>query len=348
MAISMDVFYFGSLFFVSFFITHLVCRYADQLGLVQAPNHRSSHTLPTPHSGGIGIVLAGTCAGIYAVWGQGAQGWIVLVLSLVLAMMGLRDDVSPLSARLRFMMQMMVYTLLLWTLGSFADLWHTFAAQPYGGWCAVFFSGLLLLSGLWWANLFNFMDGIDGLASAQAFFMLVMAASLGALFSPQCMDTHLWLWMLGVAAATAGFGVINWPPAKIFMGDVGSMYLAFFIFVSTQLSIQERWLTYPVWLILGAVFIVDATITLLRRMIRGERWFEAHRSHIYQQLARRLRAHRPVTVLTIIINVMWLAPLAWASLAYPYWAWYCVMVAYVPLIVCAIFFDVDLRKRLHA
>jgi Fuc2NAc and GlcNAc transferase len=103
------------------------------------------------------------------------------------------------------------------------------------------------------------------------------------------------------------------------------------VFALALLSVRGSWLTYPVWLVLGAVFVADASLTLLRRMLAGARWFEAHRSHAYQRLSRRWGSHRRVTLLVIAFNLLWLAPLAWACLAWPHWASIFMVLAYVPL-----------------
>lgn len=295
--------------------TYLALHYAEWLGLVQAPNHRSSHVNPTPHGGGAGIVLAGSAAGVWLAWTQDGALWLISGLAFLLAVLGLWDDMRHLPARMRFAVQVLLCALLL---------------QVFGDSTTLVLTGLLLFAGVWWVNLFNFMDGIDGIAASQAVFMLVVGALLGAWFSLGVADSAGWLWMLAVAAATLGFLVFNWPPARIFMGDMGSTYLAFMIFALALLSVHEDWLTYPVWLVLGAVFVADASVTLLRRMLAGERWFEAHRSHAYQRLSRRWGSHRRVTLLAIGFNLLWLAPLAWASLAWPGWAWVCLVLAYVP------------------
>lgn len=297
--------------------TRLVLLHAERLGLVQAPNYRSSHVKPTPHGGGVGIVLGGSAAGIWLAWIQGgALFWLISGLAFLLAMLGLWDDMRHLPARTRFAAQVLLCALLLQVLGDSSPL---------------ILAGLLLFAGVWWVNLFNFMDGIDGMAASQAVFMLLAGALLGTWFHPAAVDAAGWLWMLAVATATLGFLLFNWPPARIFMGDMGSTYLAFMIFALALLSVHEGWLTYPVWLVLGAVFVSDASVTLLRRMLAGERWFEAHRSHAYQRLSRRWGSHRRVTLLTIAFNLLWLAPLAWACLAWPGWAWLCMVLAYVPL-----------------
>jgi Fuc2NAc and GlcNAc transferase len=120
-----------------------------------------------------------------------------------------------------------------------------------------------------------------------------------------------------LATASAGFLVWNWPPAKIFMGDVGSGFLGFVFGVLAIASAKERpWLLWP-WLILLSVFIVDSTVTLLRRLITGSQWYEAHCSHAYQHAARRWGSHSKVTSMTAVVNVAWLFPLAWAACSWP-------------------------------
>jgi Fuc2NAc and GlcNAc transferase len=313
-------------------------HYALQLGLVQSPNHRSSHVQPTPHSGGLGILLGGSIAGFWVAWGQSEQWWVILGLAFVLGMVGLLDDIRHLPALVRFGVQLTVCVLLLWSVAGAAS--QSPIPLPFtGGWgnpLVWLLSVILVFAGVWWINLFNFMDGIDGIAGSQAVFMLVAGAVLGAWFQPLGISSAVWVWMLAIAAATVGFLILNWPPARIFMGDVGSTYLAFMILALALLSVRDGWLTFPVWLVLGAIFFSDATVALLRRMLAGERWFEAHRSHAYQRLSRRWGAHRPVTLLTITVNVLWLAPLAWACLAWPKWAWACVVLAYGPLVVAMV------------
>ena len=123
------------------------------------------------------------------------------------------------------------------------------------------------------------------------------------------------------------------------MGDAGSTWLAFMVFVLALLSVQAGWLSYPCWLVLAAVFVTDATMTLVTRMLRGERWHEAHRSHAYQRLSRkwpldRKSGHRSVTLLVIGVNMLWLFPLAAATLALPLYNWIWITLAYAPLILC--------------
>ena len=314
-----------------------VLRRAEALRLVQMPNHRSSHDHPTPNGGGLGIVVAGSLAGIALVLLSGWMvGGLLLGLAAVLAAVGLRDDMTHLPARVRFGVQVVVCAGGLIALSDLPPLALSGALEfQVTGW--VLF-GLLLLAGVWWINLFNFMDGIDGIAGMQAVFMLLAGAVIAMWAEPEAVHSPIWMWMLYVAAATAGFLLLNWPPAKIFMGDVGSTWLAFMVFALALLSVQAGLLSYAAWLVLAAVFVTDATVTLLTRMLRGERWYEAHRSHAYQRLSRRWlgerkAGHRSVTLLAAAVNGVWLAPWAWACVQWPAGSVAFVVAAYLPLVL---------------
>ena len=313
---------------------------AEELDLVNVPNARSSHIHPTPNGGGLGIVVASSLAGatliLYSGW---TLGWFVLGPALVLAAIGLRDDISHVSTRIRFGVQIAVCGAMLFALGDLPGI------SIYSG-QVVELRGfvlkcLLLLAAVWWINLFNFMDGIDGIAGMQAIFMLLSAAGLAVYAHPEALYSPVWVWMVCISAATAGFLLLNWPPAKIFMGDVGSTWLAFVVFALALPSIQAGWLSYTSWLVLSALFMTDATVTLVTRMLRGERWYQAHRSHAYQRLSRkwqdnRKAGHRAVTLLFLGVNVLWLAPLATATLLLPTYNWLWLMLAYSPLVVCTL------------
>ena len=301
----------------------VVWRAAPQLGLLAVPNVRSSHRQPTPHGGGLGMVLAGTLVGGWLTWSTGvALLGQVLGLAVVLALVGLRDDLSPIPARVRFAVQAAVCTGLLGLLGLQAVS------------AGILFAALML--GLWWVNLFNFMDGIDGLAAAQALFMLGVAALLSAWGHPERLTDPLWVMMPCLAAAAAGFLLINWPPAKIFMGDVGSTWIAFMIFALALLSILDGWLNTLTWLILAAGFIADASATLFTRIVTGQRWTEAHRTHAYQRLARRWQSHQKVTLGMLAFNLLWLLPLAAATQRAPQWGVALLLLAYAPALLAVL------------
>jgi len=316
-----------------------VLRRAEELCLVQVPNHRSSHTQPTPSGGGLGIVVAGSLAGIALVLFSGwTLGWFVLGFAALLAAVGLRDDIQHFPARVRFGVQVVVCLGLLMVLGDLPALSiGAGLGLQLAGWTLF---GLFLLVGVWWINLFNFMDGIDGIAGMQAIYMLLAGAVMAVWVNAEVVYSPVWMWMLCIAAATVSFLLLNWPPAKIFMGDVGSTWLAFMVFALALLSVQSGWLSYAAWLVLAAIFVTDATVTLLTRMLRGERWHEAHRSHAYQRLSGRWQGdrkagHRSVTLLMVAVNMLWLAPWAWACVQWPRGAAAFVVAAYFPLVLAA-------------
>jgi Fuc2NAc and GlcNAc transferase len=306
---------------VAFVITFLTRRLASGIGLLDEPNQRSSHTTTTPNGGGLGLVFGGSFAAMMLP--TRAELGTVLLLSLMIAGVGLRDDIRHVAASVRLATQLVAMAGALFALGAFQT------ANPV-------LAALALIGGVWWINLFNFMDGIDGMAGIQALFMLLAAVCLAVWQHPHVINVPEWIWMIAIAAAVVAFLQFNWPPATIFMGDVGSTWLAFVMFAVAAISVRDGWMTTSTWLILGGVFIVDSTTTLLCRMFRQARWFEAHRSHAYQRLAVRLRSHRLVILLVSAINLLWLAPVACASLLWPEWTWFLTGVAYIPLIAASL------------
>ena len=186
---------------------------------------------------------------------------------------------------------------------------------------------------VWMLNLTNFMDGIDGIAGVEAITTCVSAAFLSRFAAP---GKHVWIAPLVLASATLGFLVWNWPPAKIFMGDVGSGFLGLML---GALSLEAGWAANRLfwsWVILLGVFVVDATVTLVRRMANGERFYEAHRSHAYQHAAIDRGAHMPVTVAVGVINIFWLLPVALVVALGWLDGLLGVLIAYAPLVVAAV------------
>lgn len=312
--------------------TWLVLRNAEPLGLVATPNARSSHTRRTPTGGGVGIALAGTLAFGVAAVSDPLRYLTVGLVGLIIAAAGFADDRQALPARVRLAVQVVAVVV---TLGLAVPLDGLVAATGLP--LPALLVGILAAGAMvYWINLFNFMDGIDGIAAAQALFMAGAAVVLLILRGAGDMPVETWVF-LAMAAASVGFLVLNWPPAKIFMGDVGSTYLGFALAALALITIAEGRLGLAQWAILAAAFVVDASVTLVRRLLRGERIAEAHRLHAYQALSRRWGSHRPVTLSFIVINVVWLLPLAWLA-ATPGWAIGALAVAYLPLIALALMF----------
>lgn len=314
---------------VSAIATGVVRRLALQYGVIDIPNERSSHHTPTPRGGGISIVLI-SLLGLAALTGLGVVSKDLFLAiaggGIGVATVGYLDDRRPLSVRARFAVHLgAAIWALFWLEGVPAvRIGEHFVTLGWPGYV------LGVLSIVWVLNLFNFMDGIDGLAAAEGVFVAVAGAWLAIAAGTSASVPAA---AVTFGAACCGFAVWNWPPARIFMGDVGSGYVGYVIAVLALGMARENPVGLLVWLILGGVFFVDATVTLIRRLVRGEQVQAAHRSHAYQWLARRWGAHRPVTLAAVAINVLWLLPCAWLALRYPQSAWVILLVALTPLAV---------------
>jgi len=318
-------------FCVSFLGSGMVWRYAMRSKLLDIPNTRSSHAVPTPRGGGLAIALsffAGSAA-LLVLGFLDSKTMLALVGAGAIAGIGFLDDKRQLSAKLRFGVHLAAAIFAVSILGGLpTDIFSGLGPIEY--WIRAFLSVFALT---WATNLFNFMDGIDGIAAGEAIFMSGAGAILNYAFGG---DAGLTAAMLCLSAATFGFSLWNWPPARLFMGDVGSGFLGFTLTVLALATSQRGGMTIGVWAILGGVFLVDASVTLLRRMLRGDRWFEPHRMHAYQNLARRWHSHLRVTLLGAAINVIWLFPWAWYASRYPAQATFCVVISLLPLVALAL------------
>jgi Fuc2NAc and GlcNAc transferase len=280
-------------------------------GWLDVPNIRSSHTRPTARGGGIAIVLVAIAACL-AQWAMGALGTAAFVGGalggLLVAAVGYADDMRSLPAKYRFIVHLLGATLLVAVMLRTAGPRSLLHGIP-----DAIAAVLLILGTAWSINLFNFMDGIDGIASSQALFVSGASALLAGLAAGHSPWETL---SLAAAGASLGFLLWNWPPAKVFMGDVGSGFLGYWL-AAAALGLHVDG-SLGIWssVTLGAVFFADATATLIRRVHRGERWYEAHRSHAYQILSRRWGSHLKVTTLVWVLNLVVVLPLAYASLAW--------------------------------
>ncbi len=280
---------------VSAILTGMVRAYALRSALLDVPNERSLHRTPTPRGGGAAIVVV-TLAALATLAASGTiparVAWALGPGGALVAAVGWLDDRRNVSAPVRAVVHALA--------AAWAVAWTWGEPSP----------GVILgaLGIVWAVNLYNFMDGIDGLAAAEA---VSVGAMAGALLLAAG-DGALAAVSLLVAAASLGFLGWNWAPARIFMGDVGSGFLGYAFGTLALLSHRSGTLSLALWLLLMGVFLFDATITLLRRMARGERWYQAHRSHAYQRLVQAGRSHARVTTLAVSVN-LGLGALAWLA-----------------------------------
>jgi UDP-N-acetylmuramyl pentapeptide phosphotransferase/UDP-N-acetylglucosamine-1-phosphate transferase len=290
----MNILLVAAAFFISMVVTWRFCDPASRFHILDQPNDRSLHSQPTPRSGGLAILLAVCVCSIGTIYmldqSQGpSYGWVG-GSGLLVAGISYFDDRFTLPSGLRFIVHTLAAALI--AFGGFVinrlELPGLELSLPY--WIGVVFT---LLFVVWMLNLYNFMDGMDGFAGGMTVFGFGVFAVLG-LFSGNMLFSIL---NLIIAAAAMGFLVFNFPPARIFMGDVGSSTLGFLAASMTLWAVHEH--VFPFWLavLIFSPFIADATVTLIRRLFRGEKVWQAHKTHFYQQLVQAGWGHRKTVLL---------------------------------------------------
>jgi len=314
-------------------LTYFVMKVGLRKGVLDVPTDRSSHTAPIPRGGGLAIIISfliflWVYPRIYELPFDVSTWRGLLLGGTTIAVVGVFDDLNHIPARWRFLVHLFAAVLSLSMLTSLPEVeafGRNFNFGPLG---IAFFA----VSLVWFINLFNFMDGVDGIAGVEA----ISSLGAGALIM-FVLGHGEWLVLFAyLAACVAGFLVWNWPPAKVFLGDAGSGFLGFalgFLAIVTSTSgVMNIWS----WTILFGVFITDAMATLVTRLMRGEKVYEAHRSHAYQILSRRYGSHSKVSLGVLVINIVWLLPLAFLAAKYSYWAMAICSIALAPLLFVAV------------
>ena len=277
-------------------------------------------------------IVAVSNLGFFLLWYSGylsGRSLLGLLGGLLVALIGFVDDRRSTSSFVRLAVHFAAAALAIAVLGGVPAI-QVGSVVVHGGILESLFATVAIT---WAINLFNFMDGIDGVAACEAIFILCAACSL---WLHSGSPTDLGVPELILAAAIFGFLIWNWPPARIFMGDVGSGYLGYVIAMLALGSGRTDAVWPFVWVTLGGVFFVDATVTLGRRMLRRERVDQAHRTHAYQWMARSWGSHRRVTLAVMAINVIWLLPCAWLEMSAPRYAVWLTAAAMTPLVAIAL------------
>jgi Fuc2NAc and GlcNAc transferase len=318
-------------FVCSCWLTGRVRSYALASQLLDIPNERSSHAVPTPRGGGTAIVLTMIGALLLlapAGWVRWADAGAMAVAGGLVAAIGFADDRRHLPRRWRLLAHVVAAIITVAAVGGLPDL-PVFNGLVHLGWAG---QALAMLYVVWLINLTNFMDGIDGIAATET---ITVGLGGALLYVAAGTPGAPWVTPVLLAAATAGFLVWNWPPARIFMGDSGSGFLGVALaIVSLQATAFAAHLFWA-WAILLGTFVVDATFTLTRRALRAAPVHEAHRTHAYQHAAVRY-GHQAVTLTIATINILWLMPLAGGVAAGAVEPVTGILVAYMPLIGAAV------------
>ncbi len=275
--------------------------------LLDHPNERSSHKQPTPRGGGLALLFV-----ILPSWplmaylappqlaGSTIAHWLLPAGALILAAISFVDDIRGLPQWMRFLAQATIVAALVQLLpgpvfqGLFGPTFDAVAAA---------------IIWLWFINQLNFMDGIDGVAGVETIGIGIGLYTIGLVFMPA---TAAHGQALAITAAMVGFLVWNWHPARIFLGDVGSIPLGLLLgWLLLGLAANGQWAAA---LILPLYYLADATLTLLRRLLRGAAVWRAHREHCYQIAVQRGRSHAQVSGAVALVNAF-LACLAFAGTA---------------------------------
>ena len=283
---------------LSYFFVHLIRRYAEHRRIIDHPNERSSHSTPTPRAGGLAIVVVVTGTGLWSMReADPGRVLVYIVCGLVIAYLGWRDDVHSLSTRVRFAVQGLVAAVSIYGLGYAREVTIPLVGELQLGAFGVVITFLWIV-GL--TNAYNFMDGIDGIAGGVA-----LAGGLGWMMLATQANIPFAFWVaLAIAASSLGFLGHNWSPAKIFMGDVASTFLGYTFAVLPLLSATEGGDALMLGTLLMWTFIMDAGVTFIRRALKRENVFAAHRTHLYQRLVIGGYSHRKVSALYISLTLL--------------------------------------------
>ena len=293
---------------LSYIGVYFIRRYAEQRQILDHPNERSSHSMPTPRGGGVVIVFIVTGVGL---WLRNEaelnHALIYLVCGLIIAWLGWRDDLHSLSARVRFGVQSLVAAVSIYGLGYFKVVTIPLFGELHLGVVGIIITFLWIV-GL--TNAYNFMDGIDGIAGGVA-----LAGALGWMMLSANMHNNFVFWIaLAIAASSLGFLGHNWSPAKIFMGDVASTFLGYTFAVLPLLSATRGGDALMLGTLLMWTFIMDAGVTFIVRALKRENVFAAHRTHLYQRFVIGGYSHTAISALYISLTLL-------AGLLSYAWSW---------------------------
>lgn len=320
-------------FLFAFAMTYFMRAYALKKNIIDNPNERSSHSVPTPRGGGVAVVCSYLLALAVLIYSQQLTlhiGSTLMAAGFVIALLGFLDDHGHINSMLRLAVHFLVAIGVVISLGGFSEV------TAFNGLQLGFIANIIaVLFLVWLLNLYNFMDGINGIASVEAITTVVSMAILYYVLNTSLNSDILWL----LAACVFGFLLWNFPKAKIFMGDACSGFLGLTLGILALIALKENLALFCAWIICLGVFVVDATYTLIKRVLSGYKMYDAHRSHSYQILSRKRGSHTPVTLAVAAINLVWLFPIAYITVTQP-WAYpeLAVLIAYLPLLFVTIKF----------
>jgi Fuc2NAc and GlcNAc transferase len=282
-------------------------KIAIRFDIVANPNYRTLHEFPVPRGGGVVFSLF-FISFIVILWSiDKLSDQVLFILGVggfIATLFGFIDDVKNIRAKVKLIIQLLI------------SIWAVYFLYENGvsslDWSLVFIIPVCLFFMIWMMNAYNFMDGIDGMAASGAIFSsLTIALVLFLTGGP----IELMLIFAMIVAAVSGFIVFNWPPASVFMGDAGSVFLGYIFGVLLLFTVFSADLSIWIWLTVFGYFFADTTVTQIMRVVLVKKWYLAHRSHAYQNLARVTSSHLKVVGGVNLYNFIWILPLTiWSSL----------------------------------
>ncbi|OFX88798.1 MAG: glycosyl transferase [Bacteroidetes bacterium GWF2_33_16] len=285
-----NLFGYTIIFLISVIGVYIYSRFAKKKAILDLPNDRSSHTIPTPRGGGIAIAITWFLSIFFLFIKNEIDNslFFALLCGIPISVIGLVDDVYTISPKVRLFVQITCGTIALYLLGGLKilDIGFNLISLP------LLINILVIIGIVWFTNLFNFLDGIDGYISAEVIFIGLAFFALFGIIPPVLL-----------AIVTAGFLVWNWQPAKIFMGDVGSTLLGFSIGIFAIYYQNNNDSSIIIWLMLTSIFWFDASLTLYRRWRKGETLSKAHKKHAYQRMVQSGWSHQRTVIWAQIINL---------------------------------------------
>jgi len=296
-------------FFISFIGTYLYKKIAISQNILSNPNFRTLHTKPIPVGGGIVFSMVFIVGMIYHSWLNQLSNNLLLLIAVggaAAALFGFLDDLKNIRALKKLTFQFL--------LSGWAFLCIDGGPLLMFDWLpSIITIPLTLLFLVWMMNGSNFMDGIDGMAISAALFVSGMMIWVLLLTHP---ESEFIIVMALLFASSCGFFLFNWPPASIFMGDAGSIFLGYLFGSLILVTVQVGDLTIWTWLVVLAYFFADIIVTQFMRVILVKKWYLPHRSHAYQNLARITGSHFRVTAGVVLYNLIWILPLTlWSALS---------------------------------
>jgi Fuc2NAc and GlcNAc transferase len=295
-------------YLLSFLLVRRYSQYAIKQGLVDVPNERSSHDRVTPRGAGIVFVflwLCTLCLSFVLGWISLPTLFMFLPGAVLISSLGYWDDIKTVSASARLILQLFIAILSIYALGETKNLSLFSNIQVELG---AFGTLLGILGMVWSTNLFNFMDGLDGLAGLQALFVFGLGGFLFWSYGVAPLAWLCWCLTLGVF----GFLIWNWPKARVFMGDVGSYFLGFLLALFALVGDIKYQIPIILWIILSGLFWFDATLTLMRRLFRGDKITNPHRLHAYQRLYQAGYSAHQILYGVIATNSILVSMVLWA------------------------------------